>query len=67
MHARAKDELKDTLRTWYAEYRQTGRVLYRGDERKIHAYTHEEMAAKFADVLESVSTGEVSQACAAHV
>jgi glycosyltransferase involved in cell wall biosynthesis len=67
VHARAKDELKDTLRTWYAEYRQTGRILYRGDERKVHAYTHEEMAAKFADVLESVSTGEVSHACAAHV
>ncbi len=67
VHARAKEELKDTLRTWYAEYRQTGRVLYRGDERKIHAYTHEQMAEKFADVLESVSTGEVSQACAAHV
>ena len=41
VHARAKDELKDTLRTWYAEYRQNGRILYRGDERKIQAYTHE--------------------------
>jgi glycosyltransferase involved in cell wall biosynthesis len=67
VHARAKEELKSTLRTWYAEHHQTGRVLYRGDERKIHAYTHEQMAAKFADVLESVSTGEISQACAAHV
>jgi glycosyltransferase involved in cell wall biosynthesis len=67
VHARTKEEIKDTLRRWYAEHRQTGRVLYRGDERKIHAYTHEQMAAKFADVLENVSTGQVSKACAAHV
>jgi glycosyltransferase involved in cell wall biosynthesis len=67
VHARAKEALKNTLRIWYAEYRQTGRVLYWGDERKIHTYTHEQMAAKFANVLESVSTGKASQACAAHV
>ena len=67
VHARAKEEIKDTLRTWYAEHCRTGRVLYRGDERKIYAYTHEQMAAKFAHVLEGVTTGNASQACAAHV
>ena len=67
VHARSKEELKNTLRTWYAEHRQTGRVLYRGDERKIHSHTHEQMAKKFAEVLEGVSTGTVSRACAAHV
>jgi len=67
VHARSKEELKDTLRAWYAEHRQTGRVLYRGEERKLDLYTHEQMASQFADVLESVSAGKISQACAAHV
>jgi glycosyltransferase involved in cell wall biosynthesis len=67
MHAQCKEELKSTLLRWYAEHRQTGRVLCRGDERKIHAYTHEQMAKKFAEVLEGVTMGGMSQACAAHV
>ena len=66
VHVQSKEELKSTLLRWYAEHHQTGKVLYRGDERKIHAYTHEQMAAKFAKVLESV-TGNVPQASAAHV
>lgn len=67
VHAGSKEELKNTLRAWYAEHRQTGRVLYRGDDRKLDSYTHEHMASQFADVLEGVSAGRVSQACAAHV
>ena len=67
VHVQSKEELKSTLLRWYAEHHQTGRVLYRGEERKIHSYTHEEMAKKFAEVLEGVTTGGVSQACAAHV
>src|SRR4029077_7045083 len=67
VHARPKEELKTTLREWYAEYRQTGGLRYRGEERQINSYTHEQMAAQFADVLEGVSAGRVSYECVAHV
>jgi Glycosyl transferase 4-like domain len=67
VHAQAKEELKNTLCAWYAEYRQTGRVLYRGEEGKLCLCTHEHMASQFADVLDGVTKGRESQASAAHV
>jgi glycosyltransferase involved in cell wall biosynthesis len=67
VHARSKEELKATLRAWYTEYRQIGQVLFRGEERKIRSYTHEEMASQFAHILEGVTGGRISQASAAHV
>jgi hypothetical protein len=67
VHAQAKEELKNTLCAWYAEYRQTGRVLYRGEEAKLGLCTHEHMASQFADVLDGVTKGTESQASAAHV
>jgi glycosyltransferase involved in cell wall biosynthesis len=67
VHARAKEELKATLREWYAEYRQSGELRYRGEERKINSYTHEQMAAQFADVLEGVGAGRVADECVAQV
>jgi hypothetical protein len=67
VHACSKEELKNTLCAWHAEHRHTGRVLYRGEERKLDPYTHEQMASQFAKVLEGVSAGEISRASAAHV
>jgi hypothetical protein len=67
VHARSKEELKATLREWYAEHRQTGRVLYRGEQREIDSYTHEQMASQFAGVLDGVGAGKVWDACVAHV
>ena len=67
VHSGSKEELKNTLRAWYAEHRQTGQVLYRGEEQRLDSYTHEQMASQFADVLDGVSAGRISQACAAHV
>ncbi len=67
VHALSKDELKNTLCAWYAEHRHVGRVLYRGDERKLDPYTHEQMASQFAQVLDGVSAGKTSRASAAHV
>ena len=67
VHAQSKEELKNTLRGWYAEHLQTGRVLYRGEERELYLYTHEQMASRFAEVLDSVSAGRISHASAAHV
>ena len=64
----SKEELKDTLRAWYAEYRQTGQVLYRGEERKIRMpIPTRKWLSKFADILEASAPAEVSQASAAHV
>jgi glycosyltransferase involved in cell wall biosynthesis len=67
VHPQSKEELKNTLRGWYAEHCQTGRVLYRGEERELYLYTHEQMASRFAEVLDGVSAGGISQASAAHV
>jgi hypothetical protein len=67
VHAQSKEELKNTLLGWYDEYRQTGLVLYRGEERELDLYTHEQMASRFAEVLDGVSAGRVSHAAAAHV
>ena len=67
VHAQSKEELKNTLHGWYAEHLQAGRVLYRGEERELYLYTHEQMASRFAEVLDSVSAGRISHASAAHV
>jgi hypothetical protein len=65
VHACSKNELKNTLRAWYAEHRQIGRVLYRGEERKLDLYTHEQMASEFAKVLDCVTAGSPAHARAA--
>jgi glycosyltransferase involved in cell wall biosynthesis len=67
VHAQSKEELKSNLRGWYAQHRQTGRVLCRGEERELYLYTHEQMASRFAEVLDGVSAGRISRASAAHV
>ncbi len=67
VHAQSREELKNTLHGWYAEHLQAGRVLYRGEERELYLYTHEQMASRFAEVLDSVSAGRISHASAAHV
>jgi glycosyltransferase involved in cell wall biosynthesis len=64
VHPRSKEELKAVLRTWYAEYCQTGSVSYQGEERELDLYTHEQMASQFAEVLEQITGTAISHACA---
>ena len=57
MYAKTIDELKGILLTWYAEYKRTGRVAYRGRWEKVEKYSHRVMAGKFARLLDSVVEG----------
>jgi hypothetical protein len=58
VHPLSREELKTALLAWYSEHLETGRVLYRGDQRAIDPYTHKEMASRFAGVLEkAISPG----------
>lgn len=59
VHPLSREELKTSLRTWYAEHRQTGGVTYRGDQAAIDPYTHKEMASRFARVLDGAVHPEV--------
>jgi glycosyltransferase involved in cell wall biosynthesis len=45
------DEIKNSLKKFYEEYKQNGRVTYKGDIEKINKYSHREMARKFAETL----------------
>ncbi|MFC2046722.1 glycosyltransferase [Chloroflexota bacterium] len=47
------EDIKNTLRELYQEYRFRGEVAYKGDESKINRYTHREMARKFCEILDS--------------
>lgn len=47
-------EVKRTLQKLYQEYKLKGKVAYSGIESKINKYSHQEMARKFAEILDSV-------------
>lgn len=54
VHLRTESDLKRTIISWYQEYRETGSVAYHGNE-KIYDYSHEKMAGRYADILNSLS------------
>ena len=49
-----KEDVKTILLPLYREYKLTGAVSYAGSEDKINKYSHQEMASKFASILDSI-------------
>jgi hypothetical protein len=45
------EDIKNSLRKFYLEYKHNGKVRFNGDIEKINKYSHREMAKKFADIL----------------
>jgi len=48
------EEIKNSLKRFYLEYKQNGRVTYCGNWEEIKKYSHLEMARKFAEILNSL-------------
>ncbi|HMH05843.1 MAG TPA: glycosyltransferase family 4 protein [Terriglobales bacterium] len=54
VHALTKEQLRDALVKAYGAFRNTGRVPYEGQDTKVKNYTHQEMARRFALVLDGM-------------
>ncbi len=55
VHVSRAEDLKAALRRAYGEYKARGIVAYHGRLPEIRKYSHEEMAKKFAAVLDSIA------------
>ena len=55
MHAITEDNIKESLRHLYQEYKLKGQVAYYGLGEEISQYTHQRMAGEFADILNRFS------------
>jgi glycosyltransferase involved in cell wall biosynthesis len=51
IHALSKQQLRDCLITMYQEFRRDGQVRYCPDPRAVKQYSHDQMARRFAEVL----------------
>ena len=56
IYAPSVKDIKSTLKELYSEYKLTGKISYHGDIEKINKYSHREMARKFAEVLDQVTS-----------
>ena len=56
IYAKEIGDIKSVLRELYSEYKQNGKISYNGDIEKINKYSHREMARKFAEVLDQVTS-----------
>jgi len=56
VHVSNVEELKEYLIKAYMEYKKTGAAQYNGIEAEVMKYSHREMARKFAEVLDGLST-----------
>jgi glycosyltransferase involved in cell wall biosynthesis len=54
VHAGNEEELKAEIIRAYHEYREFGKVQYRGIYEEVMKYSHKEMARKFAEVLDTI-------------
>jgi len=52
VHALSKEQLRGELVKAYAQFRSTGQVAYEGLDSEVKAYTQQEMARQFAEVLD---------------
>lgn len=52
IHALTVEDIKNTLRELYQEYKLKGEVAYSGEESKMNKYSHREMARKFSEILD---------------
>ncbi len=49
-----REDVKTSLVPLYREYKLSGAISYAGNEAKINKYSHQEMAGKFASILDSI-------------
>jgi glycosyltransferase involved in cell wall biosynthesis len=54
IHAGNYDELKDAIIRAHQEFKELGKVQYRGDDMEVMKYSQKEMAKNFGRVLDSV-------------
>jgi hypothetical protein len=52
VHALSNEQLRSVLVRAYGQFRSTGQVPYEGLDAKVQAYTHQEMARRFAQLLD---------------
>jgi glycosyltransferase involved in cell wall biosynthesis len=55
VHVRNNEEIREVIIKAYREYKDFGEVLYRGIDQEVMKYSHQEMARKFGEVLDTVS------------
>jgi glycosyltransferase involved in cell wall biosynthesis len=54
VHALSKEQLRSVLAQAYAQYRTSGQVAYQALDQELKAYTQQEMARRFAEVLDGM-------------
>jgi glycosyltransferase involved in cell wall biosynthesis len=54
VHALSKEQLRGVLVNAYDEFRSAGRVAYHGLDSEVNAYTQQEMARRFAHLLDAM-------------
>ena len=55
IYAKEIGDIKSVLRELYSEYKQNGKISYKGDIETINKYSHREMARKFAKILDTLT------------
>ena len=48
------EDIKNTLRELYSQYKLNGKITYNGNMEKINEYSYREMARKFAEILDNM-------------
>jgi glycosyltransferase involved in cell wall biosynthesis len=56
VYAKEVEDIKGILSGLYAEYKRNGEITYNGNVKKINEYSYREMARKFAEVLDQVTS-----------
>jgi len=54
VHAATVKDAETTLRQFYHEYKQQGRVAHRVDKASLGKYSHKEMARQFSEILDGL-------------
>lgn len=55
IHAPTVEDVKNSIKELYQEYKIKGKVAYHGDIKEINKYSHREMAKKFFEILGQLS------------
>ena len=54
-HASTVEDIRETLKNLYQDYKLKGDLAYNGIDSEINKYSHREMARKFAEVLDQLT------------